>query len=113
MVASHRPGDGGDHRRMTDDAVPESLLEREEAVAVRLQNPFLGDSGKPRDRAGDVVARYLAATFPPGPGAGEIDGRKGLVGKAAVVHVSRGEERRRFQRLRREPHSVVLLVPRR
>jgi len=34
-------------------------------------------------------------------------------GKAAVVHVTCGEERRRFQGLRREPHAVVLLVARR
>src|SRR3954462_6691941 len=87
IAASYGLGDGGDDRLVTDDAVPEPLLEREEAVALRLQNPFLGDSGEPRHGAGDVVARHLAATFPPGPGAGEIDGRKGLVGKAAVVHV--------------------------
>jgi hypothetical protein len=113
VVASQGPGDGVDDRLVSDDALPEPLLEREEPVAVRLQDPLFGDSGEPRHCPGHVVARHLRAAFPPRPRPGEIDGRERLVGKTPIVHVARGEERRRFQRLGREPHPVVLLVARR
>ena len=88
----------------------ESVLEAEEPVAVAGEEPRLGDARHLSHHPGHVGGGHLGQALPPGPGAGQVHGRHGLVGKEAIADVPRGQRRGRLDRIGREVDAVVLLV---